>query len=278
MAIRQSGLCYTWTKLNLRLSHVNKTRRSLFEGGIYIFCQRDNENARWHTRHLEPISKCFPNCSWWRYYRAAYVILEQNSTYSGLGMSTSILFVSLSKRQRECLLTYQAPWAMSTRQGECPKLVTENMRLQNKLKQDSSNAAVGMNQVSNYLATKSWNTWNLLIDLILGSLGSLIFSVTSFGHSHRFSDKLWTLSLFEWQIVDILPLSQWQVVDILPITQWQVVDTLVFFSAINCEDFEIKAKIRVENQLFHTFHRAHRIPEAFLHDICRNSFSCDSPF
>ena len=164
---------------------------------------------------------------------------------------------------------------LSLKQRECPKLVTENMRLQNKLKQDSSNAAVGMNQVSNYLATKSWNTWNLLIDLILGSL---IFSVTSFGHSHRFSDKLWTLSLFEWQIVDILPLSQWQVVDILPITQWQVVDTLAFFSAINCEDFEIKAKIRVENQLFHTFHHAHRIPEAFLHDICQNSFSCDSPF
>ena len=37
------------------------------------------------------ISKCFPNCSWWRYVRAAYVILEQNSTYA---------------------------WAMSTRQGE----------------------------------------------------------------------------------------------------------------------------------------------------------------
>ena len=52
----------------------------------------------------------------------------------------------------------------------------------------------------------------------------------------------------------------------------------MFFSAINCEDFEIKAKIRVENQLFHTFHRAHRIPEVFLHDICQNSFSCDSPF
>ena len=86
--------------------------------GYTVFCQRDNENACWHTRHLEPISNCFPNCSWWRYYRAAYVILEQNSTYSGLGMSTSILFVSLSKRQRECSLTYQAPWAMSTRQGE----------------------------------------------------------------------------------------------------------------------------------------------------------------
>ena len=112
---------------------------------------------------------------------------------------------------------------LSLKQRECPKLVTENMRLQNKLKQDSSNAAVGMNQVSNYLATKSWNTWNLLIDLILGSLGSLIFSVTSFGHSHRFSDKLWTLSLFEWQIVDILPLSQWQVVEILPLTQWHSV-------------------------------------------------------
>ena len=40
-------------------------------------------------------------------------------------------------------------------------------------------------------------------------------------------------------------------------------DTFAFFSAINCEDFEIKPKITVENQLFHTFHRAHRIPEAF---------------
>ena len=77
MAILQSGLRYTWTKLNLRwswyvnehslclfvketmrmlfdipgtLSYVNETRRSLFEGRIYIFCQRDNENARWHTK------------------------------------------------------------------------------------------------------------------------------------------------------------------------------------------------------------------------------------
>ena len=110
------------------------------------------------------------------------------------------------------------------------------------------------------------------------SIRCIKFSVTSFGHSRRFSDKLWTLSQFEWQIVDILPLSQWQVVDILPITQWQVVDTLSFFSAINCEDYEIKAKIRVENQLFYTFHCAHHIPEAFLHGICRNSFLCDSPF
>ena len=44
---------------------------------------------------------------------------------------------------------------LSLKKRECPQLVTENMRLQNKLKQDSSNAAVGMNQVSNYLATKS---------------------------------------------------------------------------------------------------------------------------
>ena len=99
-------------------------------------------------------------------------------------------------------------------------------------------------------------------------LDSLAVSVTSSGQSHFFSDELWTSSTY---LSDKLWTSSQKLNDKLW-TQSR------FFSAINCKEFEIKAKIRVENELFHFFHHAHRISEAFLHDICRNSFSCDSPF
>ena len=92
--------------------------------------------------------------------------------------------------------------------------------------------------------------------------------MTSSGQSHFFSDELWTSSTY---LSDKLWTSSQKLNDELW-TQSR------FFSAINCEEFEIKAKIRVENELFHFFHHAHRISETFLHDICQNSFSCDSPF
>ena len=58
---------------------------------------------------------------------------------------------------------------------------------------------------------------------------SLKVSVTSSGQSCCFSDKFWTVSLFQWRVVDFLHISQWQVVDILPQTQWRVVNTVAFF-------------------------------------------------
>ena len=110
-------------------------------------------------------------------------------------------------------------------------------------------------------------------------LGSLIFSMTSFGQSRSFSDKLWTVSLFEWQVPDILLLSQWQIVESShKLNDKFRTQSVAFFRAINCKEFEIKAKIIVEKELFHSFHHAHCIPEAFLHHICRNSSSCDGPF
>ena len=99
-------------------------------------------------------------------------------------------------------------------------------------------------------------------------LDSLAVSVTSSGQSHFFSDELWTSSTY---LSDKLWTSSQKLNDELW-TQSR------FFSAINCEEFEIKAKIRVENELFHFFHRAHHISEPLVYDICRNSFSCDSPF
>ena len=43
---------------------------------------------------------------------------------------------------------------------------------------------------------------------------------------------------------------------------------------LNCEEFEIKAKIRIEKELFHTFHQVlvHRIPEEFLQHITFEAF------
>ena len=77
----------------------------------------------------------------------------------------------------------------SLKKWDCPELVTETARLSR---------------------TRHWN-----------------FETS--GQSRCFSDKFWTVSLFQWRVVDILHISQWQVVDILPKTQWRVVDTVSFF-------------------------------------------------
>ena len=67
--------------------------------------------------------------------------------------------------------------------------------------------------------------------------------MTSSGQSHFFSDELWTSSTY---LSDKLWTSSQKLNDELW-TQSR------FFSAINCEEFEIKAKIRVENELFTFF-------------------------
>ena len=44
------------------------------------------------------------------------------------------------------------------------------------------------------------------------------------------------------------------------------------------KDFEVNVKNEGENEVFHYFHHAHYDHETFLHHICRDKFSLDSPF
>ena len=50
------------------------------------------------------------------------------------------------------------------------------------------------------------------------------------------------------------------------------------FSDNRHEDFEVKVKNEGENKNFQTFHHVHCDPEVFLHHICRDKLSLDSPF
>ena len=50
------------------------------------------------------------------------------------------------------------------------------------------------------------------------------------------------------------------------------------FSDNRHEDFEGKVKNEGENEVFQTFRYVYRDPEVFLHHICRNKLSLDSPF
>ena len=59
---------------------------------------------------------------------------------------------------------------------------------------------------------KKWDCPDLVTETARLS-NSLEVSVTSSGQSCCFSDKFWTVSLFQWQVVDILPQTQWRVVD-----------------------------------------------------------------
>ena len=68
------------------LSHVNETRRSLYEGGIYIFLVKET------MRMLVDIPGTL-----------SYVNETRRSLFEGG------IYICLSKRQRECSLTYQAP-------------------------------------------------------------------------------------------------------------------------------------------------------------------------
>ena len=50
------------------------------------------------------------------------------------------------------------------------------------------------------------------------------------------------------------------------------------FSDIRHEDFEGKVENEGENEVLQTFHHVHRDPKVFLHYICQDKFSLDSPF
>ena len=50
------------------------------------------------------------------------------------------------------------------------------------------------------------------------------------------------------------------------------------FSDNRHKDFEVKVKNEGENEVFQTFDHVHRDPEVFLHHICRDKLSLDSPF
>ena len=50
------------------------------------------------------------------------------------------------------------------------------------------------------------------------------------------------------------------------------------FSDNRLEDFEVKAKNEGEKEFFQTFYHVYRDPEVFLHHICRDKLSLDSPF
>ena len=50
------------------------------------------------------------------------------------------------------------------------------------------------------------------------------------------------------------------------------------FSDNRHEDFEVKVKNEGENEVFQTFHHVPRDPQVFLHHICRDKLSLDSPF
>ena len=41
---------------------------------------------------------------------------------------------------------------------------------------------------------------------------------------------------------------------------------------------KLKVKNEGENEVFQTFDHVHRDPEVFLHHICRDKLSLDSPF
>ena len=50
------------------------------------------------------------------------------------------------------------------------------------------------------------------------------------------------------------------------------------FSDNRHKDFKVKFENEGENEAFHNFHHVHRDPKVFLHYICQDKFSLDSPF
>ena len=51
-----------------------------------------------------------------------------------------------------------------------------------------------------------------------------------------------------------------------------------YFGDNSHEDFEVKVKNEGKNEVFENFHRAHCDSGVYLHHICRDKCSLDSPF